>query len=441
MIRQQTTTHSRGFISRPPPMRVAFVSEHASPLALLGGKDGGGQNVYVDQVARHIAQMGVAVDIFTRRDSTALPEVVQLAPYVRVVHIEAGPAEPVDKDQLWPFMPAFCNSMLNFVLRERVQYDVAHGHFWMSGWVVAQLRRHLSIPTVQLFHALGAAKQRHQGSADTSPDIRIGVEREVIAAVERVIVQCPAEQDELIQDYGADSHKLVQIPAAVNTAMFAPMSQAEARRRSGIEESQPTIVYVGRVLPRKGIRNIVQALALLTREHEWPVPPQLVIVGGATPEPDPVATPEIGAIHELAAELGVETQVHCLGCRPPEELREYYCAADVVATTPWYEPFGLTPLEAMACGRPVVGSDVGGISFTIQDGVTGFLVPPHDPAGLAARLHLLLTNPQLRDSMSRAARQSVEREFTWSIVAERTVALYETLFAPRAAVVGDRVTG
>lgn len=424
----------RQAIADETPPRVAFVSEHASPLAVLGGQDGGGQNVYVDEVSRNLGRLGFQVDVFTRWEDARQPEVVEVNQHVRVVQVQAGPRELLPKDDLWPLMPEFYRSMLGFMERDGGGYHIAHGNFWMSGWVVAQLRQQLGLPAVQIFHAMGKTKQRHQGEDDTSPDGRIEIENEVVRGVDRIIAQCPSEAQELIEDYSADARDVALIPSAVNVERFRPLERAEACRRTGIDVTRPTIVYVGRLLPRKDVRNIVRALALLLSQHDWQNSlPQLVIVGGATAEPDPVATPELAVLQDLAAEFGVSEHVRFIGGRPPEQLHSYYSASHVVVTTPWYEPFGLTPLEAMACARPVIGADVGGISFTVQDGVTGFLVPPRDPAALATRLHALLTNPAQAQQMGRAARARVEGEFTWPVVAKRTAALYTSLLADQRA--------
>ncbi len=411
------------------PLRVACLSEHASPAALRGGEDAGGQNVYVDQISRHVAGLGYAVDVFTRRDCPAQPTVVEWAPGVRIVNLTAGPAALIPKDAMWPYMPAFRDAFLEFAAREETRYDLVHGNFWMSGWVAAELRRRLAIPAVQIFHALGKTKQRHQGTADTSPADRIAVELDVVRTVDRVIAHCPTERAELVEDYDAQPDRIELIPAGVDLEVFWPVPQAEARRRIGLAVDERVVVYVGRLLPRKDVRNVVRALALLGTSDGPPV--RLLVVGGDSPEPDPVATPEIGVL-QRQAELGIADRVIFTGQRQPRELRDYYCAGDVAVTTPWYEPFGLTPLEAMACGRPVVGAAVGGINFTIQDGVTGFLVPPRDPAALATRLRQVLMRPALAARLGHAARARMEREFTWPIAALRTAALYRTLLAERA---------
>ena len=416
------------------PISIAFLSEHASPLALLGGADAGGQNVYVDEVSRHLAAYNFRVDVFTRRDSKDLPEIVELAPGVRVVHLTAGPARYLPKDDLWPHMPTFHDALLDFATRNGARYALIHGNFWMSGWVAARLGQRLGIPVIQIFHAMGQTKQREQGGADTSPACRIAVEHEIIQRVDRLIAQCPSERAELVGDYGADARKIALIPSAVDATLFSPIDRDVARRRIGLNLAGPVIGYIGRMLPRKDVRNIVRALALLRTSSPADDPDRqarLLVVGGETADPDPLATPEIGALLRLAAELGVSDRVIFTGKQPRERLRDYYCASDVVVTTPWYEPFGLTPLEAMACGRPVVGSHVGGIAFTVVDGKSGYLVPPRDPEALAHRLRMLLADPVSAGRMGRIARRRVEREFTWEQVAQRTAALYESLLAAR----------
>ncbi len=413
------------------PTRIAFLSEHANPLTNLGSADAGGQNVYVGEVSRNLARLGHTVDIFTRRDSPDTSEIVEWMPGVRVVNLLAGPLEPRPKDELWPFMPEFRDSLLRFMERDETRYDLIHGNFWMAGWVAAELRRRFAIPIVQIFHAMGKTKRRHQKKVDTSPGDRINTELDVIREVDRIIAQCPNERSELVDDYGTDPAKIVVIPSAVNTRIFKPVARDEARKRIGLETEGKIIVYIGRMLPRKDIRNIVRALAALRQHESMKDTPTLLIVGGESVEPDPVATPEIGELQKLAAELGVADRLRFIGKRQPEVLRDYYSAADVAVTTPWYEPFGLTPLEAMACGRPVIGSAVGGITYTVKDGETGFLVPPRDPEALVARLLQLLCQSELCAQMGLAGRKRVEREFTWSIVAMRTGALYETLLAER----------
>ena len=418
-------------------IRIAFLSEHASPVALLGGEDAGGQNVYVDEVSRNLGRLGYAVDVFTRRDNPDAPEIIEWASNVRIINLTAGPATFLLKDELWQFMPAFRDALLDFIERNETPYDLLHGNFWMSGWVATELQNRLNIPAIQIFHAMGKTKQKHQGSADTSPQERIDVESQIIRSVQCMIAQCPSEWAELVHDYGADPARVEIIPSAVNTRVFHPIPQAEARQRLGLAQDAFIVVYVGRMLPRKDVRNVVRGMAQLVQDckHQTAMygttfpPLHLLLVGGETTEPDAHATPEFAVLQQLIAELGISEYVTFVGKRQQNVLHIYYCAGNVSVTTPWYEPFGLTPLEGMACGRPVIGSAVGGITYTVADEETGFLVPPQSPNALAERLYQLLIEPERCIRMGQAARERVEREFSWETVAQRTSKLYESVLA------------
>jgi len=415
---------------RQKSMRIALISEHASPVALLGGEDAGGQNVYVDELSRLLGEMGHRVDIFTRRNCADAPLVQPWSPGVRIINLTAGPASAVRKDDLWPHMPAFLNDLIRFALHDGARYDIVHGNFWMSGWVASELRRILGIPAVQLFHALGVTKRRNQGAADSSPADRIAIERRIVRSVDRVIASCPHEIDELVTGYGAARARIEMIPLGVDCQSFRPVDRAQARARTGlpITPDDAVVVYVGRVLPRKDVRNVIRALAHLAQTDIGRAgTSKVVVVGGESRDPDPVATPELGELHRLASELGIADRVFLTGMRSKDELRDYYGAGDVAVTTPWYEPFGLTPLEAMACGIPVIGAHVGGIAYTVVDGQTGLLVPPRDPVLLARALRELLGDPGRCRQLGLCARHRMETEFTWPVVASRTAALYDNV--------------
>ena len=423
--------------------RVAFISEHAGPLAALGGEDSGGQNVYVAEVTRNLARLGFDVDIFVRGDGSQ-PTVVEWSPSVRVIHLQVGPPGFLPKDDLWPLMPAFRDALLAFARSQvrrstrarRSPYALIHSNFWMSGWVAVELKERLKLPVAHIFHATGVTKRRYQGEADTSPDERIDVEKRIIREVDRILAQCPAEFEELLTEYGADPGKIAITPAGVDLQRFRPMGRLAARAELGLDPDAFTIVYVGRMVRRKGVRNILRALPFLLAAAGSGRAIHLLAVGGESAEPDPAITPEIGALQTLAAELGVTEHVTFTGARPTDELYKYYSAGDVVVTTPWYEPFGLTPLEAMACARPVVGAAVGGIQYTVRDGLTGLLVPPRAPEQLAAALRRFLDEKRLAVTMGMAARARVEKQFSWPRVAERVAAVYRGLMAeqPRPAV-------
>jgi D-inositol-3-phosphate glycosyltransferase len=409
-------------------LKIALVSEHASPLAVAGGMDSGGQNIYVAQVAAQLARAGCEVDVFTRRDCGDLPENFDWLPNVRVRHVRAGPPVKMPKERLLPHMGEFAERMLQMMMRAHEPYDVVHANFFMSAWAALHATRALGLPLVTTFHALGLVRRAHQREADAFPDCRFDMEREAIEASDCIIAECAQDRDDLISLYNADAERIRVVACGFDPAEMMPMESTEARRRLGWPEGF-TVLQLGRLVPRKGIDNVIRAVAHLRHEHK--VEAKLYVVGGETREPDPIATPEIGRLGNLARDLDVAGQVHFVGRRDRSELYLYYNAADVFVTTPWYEPFGITPLEAMACAVPVIGSAVGGIRTTVLDGKTGYLVPPQNAAALADRLADLHLNAARRDAFGRAGRRRALRMFTWTHVARGLIGVYaELLRAP-----------
>jgi D-inositol-3-phosphate glycosyltransferase len=404
--------------------RIAMISEHASPVSALGGVDGGGQNVYVAQLATHLAHDGWQVDVFTRRSSDAAPIVQGWREGVRIVNVPAGPPAFVPKEQMLPLMPEFAAWMQQH-WSDLGPYDAVHANFWMSGLVAAELKRALGVPFVVTFHALGRVRRLHQSESDGFPDERLEIEDRVIAEADAIIAECPQDLDDLKAYYHADPARICTIPCGFDASEMEPVSRDEARRAIGVACDQPLVLQLGRMVPRKGIDNVVRAIACLRNRHD--IEAKLLIVGGETEAPDAEATPEIGRLQTLAIELGVDDLVCFTGRRDRCELRYYYSAADVFVTTPWYEPFGMTPLEAMACGRPVIGAAVGGIKHTVVDGITGYLVPPRDPDALAERLAATLNNPTRAEAMGRAGFERAHQAFTWRSVAESVTALYRSV--------------
>jgi len=414
-------------------MRIALISEHASPLAALGGVDAGGQNIYVAHVARCLVDEGHTVDVFTRRDDENQAPVVYMKPGLRVLHIPAGPACFVPKEQLLQYMPEFAEACMR-LCNAGLHYDVVHANFFMSGWVALELKRRFGMPFVMTFHALGLVRREHQRASDAFPDERIDIEKQLVQEADVIIAECPQDQQDLMRLYGADARKLTMVPCGFDPQEFAPMSRFEARQQLGLDPDEFIVLQLGRMVPRKGIENVVRAMALLPRETL----PRLLVVGGESDTPDPRATPEIGRLQGIARELEVDDIVTFTGRRQRDRLRAYYCAANVFVTTPWYEPFGITPLEAMACGTPVIGSAVGGIQYSVVDGLTGYLVPPNDPRALAEHLLYLQTHPALSRALGLAGVRRAQAMFTWDQVAEQLSQAYRDLVADGAHAPGSR---
>jgi D-inositol-3-phosphate glycosyltransferase len=403
--------------------RIAFISEHASPLALLGGKDNGGQNVYVAEIAKQLGEQGYQIDIFTRREDIISKEVNNFCQNVRVILVDAGPKEKVDKEDLLPFMKDFRREMEYFIQRNKISYRLIHANFWMSGLVAMELKERLDIPFVITFHALGHIRKMHQKELDRFPPERVDIERAIVQRADKIIAECPQDEEDLRTYYRADPEKMVMIPCGFSAEDFYPIAKATAKTLLKIGEEEKIVLQLGRMVKRKGIDNVIEAFAKVKTNHKL----RLIIVGGE--ENASGSDPELERLKELTVKCGVENSVSFVGQKSRELLRYYYSAADIFITTPWYEPFGITPIEAMACGTPVIGSAVGGIKYTVQDGHTGYLVPPKRPEILAEKISALLSDPALLNNMSYNALQHVQRNFSWKKIAGQIHDCYEGIHA------------
>ncbi|MDT0165500.1 glycosyltransferase [Actinotalea sp. AC32] len=433
-------------------MRIDLVSEHASPLATLGGVDAGGQNVHVAALARELAREGHDVVVHTRRDAPDLPERVTMPGGVEVVHVPAGPARAVPKDDLLPWMADF-GTWLAQEWRRSGAPDVVHAHFWMSGLAALQASRSMPVrvPVVQTFHALGSVKRRHQGDRDTSPPGRIETEATLGRSVDLVVATCSDEVAEL-RRLGIPASRITVVPCGVDLERFLPHGPVAhlstdgaadggadgdpgpAGSPAGAAPARHRLLSIGRLVERKGVATVVEALAQLPDAD-------LVIAGGPAAH-EVAADPEAQRLADLAERLGVRDRVHFVGSVARDDVPALLRGADVVVATPWYEPFGIVPLEAAACGRPLVGSAVGGLLDSVADGVTGLLVPPRDADALAAALRGLLDDPARRRRFGAAARTRAVELYGWDCVARETLRAYRSLVGDDAATarVGDART-
>lgn len=404
------------------PHRVALISDHASPLAAPGGVDCGGQNVYVANLGRELARAGIAVDIFTRRDAPEQRPVLHWRDGIRIIHVPAGPPRHVPKEAMLPFIEPFARFVTRFARRQAMPYDLVHANFFMSGMVALQLKRSLGLPFAITFHALGRVRRLAQGNSDTFPAARMHIESELMQKADRIIAECPQDLHDMETLYGVQSSRIAIAPCGFALDELWPEPMAESRRRLGISRRRFVVLQLGRMVPRKGVDTVIQAVAMLRARHG--IDAELVIVGGDASGPQGRDAIELARLRNVASDLGISPYVRFTGQQPRAELRHYYSAADVFASMPWYEPFGITPVEAMACARPVIGADVGGIKSTVLDGVTGYLVPARDCASLAERLARLQRQPELARAMGEAGRERACEHFTWQRVARQVMAIY-----------------
>jgi D-inositol-3-phosphate glycosyltransferase len=405
-------------------VRVAMLSVHTCPLAALGGKETGGMNVYVRELARELGRMGVTIDVFTRSQNPDIPRVVPLGDAAQVVHVAAGPEAPMARERAWAHLDEFVDRVDGWRLAGGVEYDLVHSHYWLSGVAALALRERWDVPVVHMSHTLGRLKNAvARGPAELEPAIRLGEEARLIAAVDRLVAANVVERRHLIRYYEADPARIAVVPCGVDTALFTPGDAAAARRRLGLDAS-PLLVYVGRLAPIKGLVTLLDAMARL-RERGRRV--RLLVIGGEADEPRDGHEVDL---RRHVARLRLGDGVSFVGHQPQPALRDFYVAADAAVLPSYYESFGMMALEAMACGTPVIASRVGGLTTTVRDGVTGVLVPDGDADVLADQIDRLLDDDDLR---WRLGREGVRwaAQHRWPCVAEAICREYAGL-EPRA---------
>jgi len=410
-------------------MRIAQISVHTCPLATLGGKETGGMNVYVRDLTRELARRGHRVDVYTRSQDPTVPRIsTALGRGARVIHIPAGPQQPYPKHRVYGHLPEFVAGVLSQAEADGIRYDIIHSHYWLSGWAARALREAWGAPIVHMFHTLGHMKNAvARTPQEQEPPLRIEVETEITRFADCIIAATPVEEEQLVRLYGADPARIRVIPPGVDLERFRPLPAAQAKAQLALDPTCRSILFVGRIEPLKGIDTLLQAIALIARRH-----PELVcrmcvpIIGG---NPYSVEdNDEMVRLQELREELGIGDVVTFLGAQDQDTLPYYYSAAEMVVMPSDYESFGMVALEAMACGTPVIASDVGGLAYLVRHGQTGYRVPARDAEALAAKIVRLLTDEGLRRRMGERAACWAEG-FAWPRIADRIEEVYRYLSA------------
>lgn len=392
--------------------RLGVLSLHTSPLVQPGQGDGGGMNVYVRELVASLAQAGVDCQVYTRRWAPDLPDVVDIEPGFRVVHVDAGHPD-LPKECLPETIDEFTKNVL--VHLEDHPVDAVHANYWLSGVAGHTIKHTLDLPLVSTFHTLGAVKASY---GDDEPAHRIAAERQIIGCSDAVLANASAEADELVDHYGAPAERIEIVPPGVDHAFFSPGDRAGARFALGLGD-HPVILFVGRIQPLKGLDVAVQALAQLERTDAV-----LVAVGGTS---GPGGEAHLAEVTEMARELGVLDRIRLVPAQPHHLLSTFYRAADVVYVPSRSESFGLVALEAAACGTPVIASAVGGLQTLVHQGESGFLVP-RQAHRFAQHTDQILRDADLAASLA-AGGVRVARDFTWSTTAARLRRVYADVAA------------
>ena len=416
-----------------PVRRVAMLSVHTCPLALLGGKKTGGMNVYVRDFGRELGCFGIQVDVFTRSQDDCQPRIKhELGPGGRVIHVPAGPEKPIPVAEVGNYLDEFADGVLAFAEAEGIHYDLIHSHYWLSGLVAERLRQHWPhAPIVHMFHTLGHMKNLiAQDASERAPQDRLEGEARVVQIADRLIAATPAEEQQLLDYYAADPDKIRVIPPGVDLSRFRPIDKKEAKRKVGIPCGDANILFVGRIEPLKGVDTLLRAMSILQERHPAAIENTCLAIVGGDPWRDDLDT-EMARLQQLRTDLGIHNLVTFLGAKDQDVLPYYYAAAEMVVMPSHYESFGMVALEAMAMGTPVIASEVGGLAHLVQPGVNGFHVPSRDPEALADRILALLTNKPLRQQLGEQARAHT-KQYSWESITARMIEVYQELATPQA---------
>lgn len=395
-------------------LRVAMLSAHSCPVGKLGTRDTGGMSVCIRELACELGRRGHSVDIYTRVHDPEDREIYELNDNARLVHLAAGANEEIEKLALYSHLPDFASNLERFKKQHNLRYDLIFSHYWLSGVAGLSLQQWWHVPHIAMFHTLGAVKnavkaEAHVTAGDDEPELRVKMERSVVQKCHRIIASTRQEREAITEYYGAEPEKIGVIPCGVNLDQFRALDRARARQHLGFDRDR-IILCVGRIDPLKGVDKLIKALPYL-RETGL----RLIVVGGGED-----SRREVEQLRGLARALEADDAVAFVGPVKHEQLIYYYNAADICVVPSYYESFGLVALESLACGTPVVATDVGNHRSVIRQGETGYVVKDNSPRRLAEKIALLLAGPGSDERSASSIRASVSG-FSWSNAAEAFV--------------------
>ncbi|MGB2963304.1 MAG: glycosyltransferase [Anaerolineales bacterium] len=411
---------------------IAFVSIHGDPLARLGGSHHGGQNVYVKELSRYLGALGLSIDVYSRWENTEQPNEEKYSRGTRVIRIPVGPSESIQKEKIVALLGELASWIPTYQIQNGLHYKLVHSHYYFSGAVGIHLKNTWGIPLVHTFHSLGAVKGEVLGEKDKSPRARFEIERKICHSADRIIATSPQEKTDLVEYYQTDPARISIIPAGVNLDLFQPLPQEESRTEIAFSPDEFLITYVGRLEERKGIETLLKAIYLADDPEI-----QAVIVGGPPTDKPFLSWKELSEdpfrkYSALIDEYGIEKQVTFTGGKPQEQLSKYYSAGDVTVIPSYYEPFGMTAIEAMACGSSVIASRVGGLKTTVKENIVGALFESRSASQLAEKLKILKDQPSMNAELRKNARPYVEESFGWKSVSKAVAGVYQELLQDEA---------
>jgi len=390
-------------------LRIAMVSAHSCPVGNLGAKDTGGMSVYIRELAHELGKQGHLVDVYTRVHDPKDRQTYELGQNARLVHLRAGEDKEIHKLAVYSYLPDFACNLESFRKHNGLQYNLIFSHYWLSGLVGEYLQQRWNVPHITMFHTLGAVKNTISVGKD-EPELRIEAERDLAQNCHHIIAPTEKEKEKLILHYGASLERISVVPCGVNLEQFKPISKGSARQYLGFGNDK-IILFVGRIDPLKGIDKLIKAIPYLQNIQGL----RLMVIGGGEH-----SQREIEQLQKLACSLNIQDSVTFLGLIKHEQLPYFYSAADACVVPSYYESCGLVTLESLACGTPVVATDVGNLKSVIRQGETGYVVIDNTPHRLADKIALLLSRPSPDTESALSIRASVSR-FSWSNIAEAII--------------------
>lgn len=406
---------------------LSFISLHGDPLAELGGPHHGGQNVYVKELSRYLGAFGLTVDVYSRWENEEQPDQEKYSRGTRVIRIPIGPPKEIQKEELIKLLRDIAGWIPSYQIRQGLKYNLVNSHYYLSGAIGLHLKNTWGIPLVHTFHSLGIIKEEALGLGDSSPTSRVEIEKRLCQSADRIIATNPQERDDLIQLYHTDPDKITIIPCGVNLDLFQPLSQEESKKEIAFSSDNFLITYVGRLEERKGIDTLLEAIYLVDNPSI-----QAVIVGGLPSDKPFLSWAELSEepykkYMAMIDEYGIEKQVTFTGGKSQDQLSKYYSAADITVIPSYYEPFGMTAIEAMACGSSVIASRVGGLKSTVKENFVGALFEPRNASQLAEKIKIVFDQPSINVELRKNARPYVEENFSWKSVAKSVAGVYQEL--------------
>ncbi|MDD4876026.1 MAG: glycosyltransferase [Dehalococcoidales bacterium] len=399
------------------PLKIAMLSTHSCPVGNLGTKDTGGMSVYIRELARELGKLGHKVDVYTRAHDPKDHQIYELGHNARLIHLKAGENEEINKLTIYSYLPDFTRNLENFKKRNNLTYDLIFSHYWLSGIVGEHLQKQWDVPHITMFHTLGAVKNTID-VGEREPEIRIKMERNLSQNCQHIVAPTGIEKRNIISHYAASSDKITVIPCGVNLELFHPVDKQMVKQTLGFNDDS-IILYVGRIEPLKGIDRLIRSISYLQNIQGL----KLVIIGD-----DEKSQPEVKKLQKLCRELHVENSVNFLGVLKQKELPYYYSAADVCVIPSYYESFGLVALESLACGTPIIATNVGNMKSIIHHGKTGYVLTDNNPYSIADKIVELLSNSSDSPEIIREIRDSVS-EYDWPNIAQKITGEFQIVLS------------